>query len=119
MARNAWGYHLVVDMSYCDDKMSSEICIRAFFRDLIERLEMMPLTELVIARMDEEGNRGISAVQMITTSSITFHGDDETMSVYLDVFSCKRYDEDDVLHTIETYFRPKHVSSRMLYRNAG
>jgi S-adenosylmethionine/arginine decarboxylase-like enzyme len=119
MSRNAWGYHLVVDMCGCNDKMSSEAYVEEFFKFLITKLEMTPLTDLVIGRMDEDGNRGISAVQMITTSSITFHGDDETMSVYLDVFSCKKYERQDVLTSIEAYFNPKHVTTQFLYRNAG
>ena len=117
--KNAWGFHLIIDMSGCDERMASEKYVKVFFDELIKELDMVPLTKIMTARVDQKGNRGVSAVQMITTSSITFHGDDENMCIYLDIFSCKTYDRIKVVNTIVKYFKPKHMASQFLYRDAG
>jgi len=116
---NSWGFHMMIDMSSCNKKMDDEDDVRAFFDVLIQILDMKKLSSITIKRVDSEEGRGLSAVQLITTSSITFHGDDVNKCVYLDVFSCKDFDRPKVLSLVQKYFTPKRISHKFIYRDAG
>jgi 8-oxo-dGTP pyrophosphatase MutT (NUDIX family)/S-adenosylmethionine/arginine decarboxylase-like enzyme len=117
--KKSWGFHLLVDMSGCNGSMDDEDAVREFFATLIEKIEMKILSPIMIERVEGEEGRGLSAVQMITTSSITFHADDDKMCIYLDIFSCKDFDVDDALDLIEDTFDPKAIAYRLIYRDAG
>jgi len=114
-----WGYHLLLDMSLCNKNIDNENVVRAFLKELIRELKMTPIGDPLIAKVDGEDGRGLSAIQLITTSSITFHGDDEKMSVYLDIFSCKPYDPKQAMQTVIKYFNPKHIGHKFITRDAG
>jgi S-adenosylmethionine decarboxylase len=115
----SWGYHLLMDMSECNDTIDSVEDVEAFFGDLIDELGMKALSPIMIKKVSGEEGRGVSAVQMITTSSITFHSDDDKRSVYLDVFSCKDFDPKKAETFICKTFRPKRYAAKMIYRDAG
>jgi S-adenosylmethionine/arginine decarboxylase-like enzyme len=117
--KKSWGFHLLIDMSKCNDKIDSLDEVERFFGELIEELGMTPLSDIMVKKVEGEDGRGVSAVQMITTSSITFHSDDDERSVYLDVFSCKDFDPKQVLKFATGYFQPKEHAAQMIYRDAG
>jgi S-adenosylmethionine decarboxylase len=117
--KNSWGYHLLIDMSKCNENIDSTEAVKQFFGELIKELDMKPLSDIMVKKVDGEEGRGISAVQMITTSSITFHSDDEERSVYLDVFSCKNFKEKQVLDFAKDFFQPENCASQMIFRDAG
>lgn len=117
--RGHWGYHLIMDISECNKKIDDEKAVKAFFKQLVADLEMDTLTDVILVRPKKEQGRGLTAVQVITTSSITFHGDDDEWSVYLDVFSCESFDEDKVIALVKKTFQPKRIGKLSLYRDAG
>lgn len=114
-----WGYHLLLDVSDCNKNIDDEDAIRTFLKELITALDMKALTKPQIIRVDNEDGRGVSAVQMITTSSITFHGDDEAYSAYIDIFSCKVFKPETAIKLVQDHFKPKHIGKLWLYRDAG
>lgn len=116
---HSWGYHLLLDMSECNSNIDSIEAVTTFFGQMIQHLGMTPLSELMIKQVTGELGRGISAVQMITTSSITFHSDDEKRSVYLDVFSCKDFDPKQAETFICNFFQPSRYAAKFIYRDAG
>jgi S-adenosylmethionine/arginine decarboxylase-like enzyme len=72
--------------------------------------------DLVIARFGEDIEKGISAVQLITTSSITIHTNDMTGDCYLDVFNCKWFDETAVEQLVQYYFNPVDIKTQVILR---
>lgn len=74
-----------------------------------------PQIELLLQGHD---NEGYSVLQMITTSNITAHFVSKTGDGYIDVFSCKSFDENVVKLVVEEFFKPATVKDRMFYRNA-
>jgi S-adenosylmethionine/arginine decarboxylase-like enzyme len=114
-----WGYHLLMDMSGCNKNINSVRKIREFYKELISELKMKTLSDLILEYVDEDNNRGHSAMQMITTSSITFHADDNNMCLYLDIFSCKTFDRDKALQTVQKHFEPASLAHKFIYRDAG
>lgn len=83
-----WGYHLIIDMSGCSNTDKHDHVL-SFFENLIKKLKMKPLSKPVITSVHGgEQGRGTSCMQLITTSSITYHSDDQKNCIYLDIFTC-------------------------------
>jgi S-adenosylmethionine/arginine decarboxylase-like enzyme len=113
-----WGYHLILDMGECNESINNVDIVRKFITELVEKLKMYALGAPVVIYVDTPEGKGVSAVQIITTSTITFHGDDSGKQVFLDVFSCKQYEPSTVIEHVKKYFAPKVLRNRLLYRNA-
>jgi S-adenosylmethionine/arginine decarboxylase-like enzyme len=65
------------------------------------------------------GNKkGYTLVQLIETSNICAHFVEETDDMYLDVFSCKKFDICIVEATLQKYFNPVGIKKIYLERNA-
>jgi S-adenosylmethionine/arginine decarboxylase-like enzyme len=113
-----WGYHLMLDMSGCNEYINEPDRVKKFLTLLVDRLQMHPLGKPIVVYVDTPEGKGVSAVQIITTSTITFHGDADGNCVYLDVFSCKEYREEDVIELVNICFEPKAIRKNWLYRHA-
>lgn len=115
-----WGYHLLVDCSDCNHDIDDPVKVELFIRELVKKLKMKPIGKPMVIKVDDkEDGRGVTAVQIITTSTITFHGDNEKWSVYLDVFSCAPYEPKTALNLFNQYFQPKHLAYKWILRDAG
>jgi len=116
-----WGYHLILD---CKNgrklNEDSEEDIRVFIKELVDKIDMVAYGEPNIAYLPTPSRpecSGWSVVQLIYTSSITCHFADDSGDFYLDVFSCKIFDVDDVLDYVEQYFSPSEVKQTYLLRS--
>jgi S-adenosylmethionine/arginine decarboxylase-like enzyme len=115
-----WGFHLILDVGGCDvDAMKSESTIRAFLDELLERTKMNPLGEPIFKFIPptpetlEKRIDGFSVVQVITTSSVVMHFVDSERAIFVDFFSCKKFDQEEVAEIVEKYF--KYTSSKRFY----
>lgn len=88
-----WGLHLIVDLYGCD-------MARIRDADVVRQW----LADLVKFAVDNPDAAGYSAVQLITTSSITGHFAEGDNTAYLDLFSCKRFDAPAAARFIADYF---------------
>lgn len=116
---DSWGFHLLVNLSAMNEKMDSVKDIEKFFDELIKELKMKKLTDFFSIKVHGEDGRGISAFQMITTSHISMHFDDDHRCGYLDIFSCKNFEPKVVVNMIDKYFKPKKIASQFIFRDAG
>ena len=119
-----WGYHLIADFQHTNMAIDDEKIMRAFFKELVTELKMIAVGEPIIKffpeKVDHNETRALSAIQLITTSTITAHTDNEYgRCVFLDVFSCKPYDPKLVFPLIEKHFQPKVINSKFLLRDPG
>ena len=65
------------------------------------------------------GNKtGYTLVQLIETSNICCHFVEENNSFYLDVFSCKPFEPQDVLDTVTKYFKVEKHKAAFINRRA-
>ena len=115
-----WGYHLVLDCAGCNlELITDKNHIHQFVSTLIERINMTahgnPQIELLLEGTD---NEGYSVLQMITTSNITAHFVSKTGAGYIDVFSCRHFDEKIVYSVVKEYFNPSSIKDRLFHRNA-
>ena len=115
----AWGHHLVLDCKKCCvEKIKDEANIVAFFDEVVPATGMQKWGPPLIQNLQTgpEHIRGISAVQLIATSSITCHFCDYTGDCYIDFFSCKEFETAVVLDCVYRFFGPDNVVEHLLLR---
>lgn len=116
-----WGYHLILDCSGCDIKaITDPECHKQFLKDLVEKIDMVAYGDPIIehfAKHDPE-KAGYTIVQLIETSSITGHFVDATGEAYLDIFSCKEYDDAIVRELVDVFYAPTLIKSNFFTRQA-
>jgi S-adenosylmethionine/arginine decarboxylase-like enzyme len=111
-----YGKHLIVNAIKCNENILQIDLISKFIQEMIPKIDMVPYGDLIIARFGDGINVGISAVQLIYTSSIVIHTNDMARDMYLDVFSCKWFSEDIVLQDLRELFCPQLVNETILLR---
>ena len=117
-----WGYHLILDCAACHvPSIQSRENVYNWITGLVRAIDMEPIGEPRIEYTAAEfsDKAGFTAIQVIVTSSIVAHFIDSTGDVYIDVFSCKPFDNDIVIQTIQNAFLPKNIRTNYLTRQAG
>ena len=113
----AWGYHLILDCYDGDkDLITSAENIEAFAKTLVKRINMKAYGEPQVIHFGEDDKQGYTLVQLIETSNIVAHFCDDTGNFYLDVFSCKPYENAVVVELVKQFFNPKNMTERYLER---
>ena len=116
--KKMYGKHFLGSFKNCDNKIRSLPPIIDFITQLVDLIDMDPVGEPVAHHIDKDrGNiGGFTVVQIIHTSTITFHSYDEAKDLYLDIFSCKDFDEKLALDFTKEYFLPEEVFHQTIYR---
>ena len=116
-----WGWHLLLDIKSCNiESITSEDTLSRFLSVLVERIDMVAYGDPLIkhfATHDLE-KAGYSIVQLIETSNITGHFVDKNGDAYLDIFSCKPFQPEDVKAVVREFFSPISINEKMVYRLA-
>ncbi len=114
-----WGYHLMLDCSKCaSDAIRAKGNIRLFTKNLVKNIDMVPYGEPQIVMFGTGNKKGYTLVQLIETSNISAHFVEETNDMYLDVFSCKPFQQSDVIKTVHRYFKPGVIRPTFIIRDA-
>ena len=122
MTSQYWGYHLTLDCSSCNkNNIKDEQHVKNFVKELMARIDMKPIGDTRVGYTAAEfpDKAGFTAVQIIVTSTIVAHFIDSTGDLYLDVFSCKQFDIETVVKTVDEYFTPENTRVNFLTRQAG
>ena len=101
--------------------MQSRDNVYNFLKHLVRVIDMEPIGEPYIEYTAAEfpDKAGFTAVQIIVTSSIVAHFIDNTGHLYLDVFSCKEFDNDIVVNSVKDAFLAERIRTNFLTRQAG
>ena len=116
-----WGHHLMLDCGGCELRLiTDKDNVKSFVKELVEAIDMTAVGEPWIERtaIGIPDKEGFSLYQLIVTSSISAHFVDEARQIYLDVFSCKEFDEIIVKKLVLSYFIPTKIKSNFIKRNA-
>ncbi len=120
-----YGKELILDMhDVKNTKLFTRRGIKKFMIELchiidMERENLYFWDELYTPKkykFTEEHLIGTSAVQFITTSNITIHTLDKMKRVYLNIFSCKNFEEKDVRDFCKKYFNGKVINCNTVKR---
>lgn len=114
-----WGYHLMLDCSGCNHSdITSYQVIYDFTKQLVADIDMVAYGEPQIVNFGSGNKAGYTLVQLIETSNICAHFVNENDTMYLDVFSCKPYDEAVVEELVVRYFGATRVRKNFVTRQA-
>jgi S-adenosylmethionine/arginine decarboxylase-like enzyme len=114
-----WGYHAILDAAGCDlDKMTSYENVYNFARQLVKDIDMVAYVEPQIVNFGSGNKAGYTLVQLIETSNICAHFANENQEMYLDVFSCKPFNERIVEDLVVKYFGAKSLRRAFIKRQA-
>lgn len=114
-----YGKELLLTLIDCDPKtLRSKQKIVAFARKMCKVIDMKPYGKPFVARfgLGKDFTAGYSMVQLIETSSITGHFSELWNRVYLEIFSCKEYDEKKAANFAKYYFGAKKIEKKVVYR---
>jgi len=114
-----WGYHLLVNAADCTpDAIRSASTIREFTKELVDAIDMVSFGSPMVVRFGEGNKEGYSLVQLIETYNITAHFVEQTNDIYLDIFSCKPFNQKDAMRVFKKYFNPRKVEVQFIKRQA-
>jgi S-adenosylmethionine decarboxylase len=114
-----WGYHLILDCGNCAQQaIRNKTTIENFSRALVNRIDMVAYGNPQVQHFGSGNKAGYTLVQLIETSNICAHFVEETNDMYLDVFSCKPFQVQDVEDVVQDFFDPKSVRRTFVYRQA-
>jgi S-adenosylmethionine decarboxylase len=100
-----WGKSLLIDFYDADhNKIINYSNISNFSKELVERIDMVAFGEPFIAHFGSGEKEGYTLVQLIETSNITAHFANDSNSIFLDVFSCKDFHENEIIKCLIKYF---------------
>ena len=99
--KKPYGYELILDLHDCDVSKFNRESLDQYFEFICDSIDM---ERAILHFWDDVGvpeeerqtsphTVGTSAVQFILTSSIVVHTLDQLKSVYVNIFSCKPFDE--------------------------
>lgn len=118
---STWGYHLLLDCTAGNKELiGSKENIHDFILELVHDIDMIAFGEPWIERFatHDAEKTGISFCQMIETSNITGHFVDKDGNFYIDVFSCKPFDNQTVINLVDKYFQPQKIRMHYISRDA-
>lgn len=121
---STYGMELVMDLHDCDPETFTRDAIEQYFSDLCKLIDMEPCElhfwdDRDVPEEERQTNpktKGTSAVQFILTSSIVIHTLDLLRAVYLNIFSCKRFDADAAARFSAEAFCSRDWNARVLRR---
>ncbi len=119
-----YGSELVLDLHGCNPEKFNRPDIDAYFTELCRRIDM---EKCEVHFWDDEGlppeecqtlphTKGTSAVCFILTSSIVIHTLDILEAVYVNIFSCKAFDQDMAADFSKEWFEAASCSSTFIQR---
>jgi len=111
-----YGKHLILTARCCNKKILDVEAMKKFVTVLTKRIHMVAYGDPVVARFGKGIEVGISAVQLIETSAITIHTNDQSRDMYLDVFSCKTFNEEKAVAFVKKTFSPRRINAQVLLR---
>lgn len=92
--------------------------VRLFINSLIKDINMRKLGRLNLQYLNDPDEKltGMSASQIIYTSSITLHIYEYDDTLSLNVYSCREFDDDKVVDCVRAFFNPAKISVKRVMR---
>jgi S-adenosylmethionine/arginine decarboxylase-like enzyme len=121
VTRPIWGQHLILDLAKCPrNLLVNEYHLRCWVKELVAAIDMVsygePQLEHFAAHSFEAA--GYTLLQLIETSNICAHFAENLGQVYIDIFSCKSFDNDTAESVCSKYFEPQVIERHLIDRGA-
>ncbi|MBT4277424.1 S-adenosylmethionine decarboxylase proenzyme [Candidatus Falkowbacteria bacterium] len=114
------GTHLLVDIKNCKKikELSDTKVITSFLVKLIKLAKMKAITEPKVMYYEHEDKieSGITGFVIIADSHVSIHTYPLKKSFYLDLFSCKKFNEKEIIKYTNEFFGGKKIKSQLIKR---
>ena len=107
-----WGWSTSVDLKNCSNKIKDKDTLKDYVYQVCDLIDMKRFGVCQVYHFGTDNKAGYSLLQLIETSNITGHFCDSTHSAYIDIFSCKPYDEKKMAEFTQRFFE----SDKMVYK---
>ena len=118
-----WGYQLIIDCFGCDEGVCCDLDRGYEFLDKITlHLHMTKQTQPYIFKTCETtfpGKPGYSGWVPIIESGIQIHTSANNRFISIDVYSCRPFEESDVVEFVKKWFEPRQIETNFFYRGVG
>ena len=111
-----YGKHLILSARNCNEDIRSTSLVTQFIERIVPQINMVAHGAPIVERCGQGIEVGLSGVQLIETSAIVLHTNDMARDLYLDVFSCKGFNEEAVLELVDEAFHPQAINYQVLLR---
>jgi len=113
-----FGKHLILNCRCDKSKIKDFLVIDRFIRFLVPAIGMKAYGEPLIVHFAAHNPAagGYSLVQLIETSCITGHFVDATGDAFIDVFSCKPFDNEKVVEAVIEFFNASELDIQEVER---
>ena len=113
----AWGLHLVLNLRETNPDYIRDVeRIKRYLIELTDLIDMKRYGEPMVERFGSGDLEGYTAIQFVETSSITVHFAEDVNAAYIDIFSCKWYDQEKAINFSKDYFEAKEAHYEILLR---
>jgi len=123
LKKTPWGQSTIIDLYGCPRKSLTDPdapkLLKDFFPALCKKINMQQHGPPFIDKFGEGALHGWSGMQFIETSSITVHLDDNSGEVYVDIFSCKEFDDKVAVDFCRKYWGGEYGSYLTAERGNG
>ena len=116
--KSVWGLLTSIDLFGCAPEiLRSADKIKQYTIELCDLIEMKRFQDPVVVRFgDDPKVSGYSLAQLIETSLISGHFAELDNSVYIDIFSCKFYDQQKAADFTKNFFQAEKVVFNVVIR---
>jgi len=116
--RRAWGLLTSIDLFGCAGEILRDgKKIRQYVIELCNLIGMKRYLDPVIVHFGEDPKvKGYSMTQLIETSLVSGHFAESSNSVYVDIFSCKFYDQQKAVEFTKNFFKAEKVAFNVVLR---
>ena len=114
-----WGQHLVLDLNGCPrELLACKENILKWTKELVDAIDMKAYGEPTIEHFATHSYdaAGYTLLQMIETSNIAAHFAENLGQVYIDIFSCKTFDNQVAIDVCNKYFQFKEYNQHSIIR---
>lgn len=112
-----YGQELILDLDNCNPKViRSKKKLQEFINQLCRLIRMKKYGRTIIRYFGQNSpeTAGYSVVQLIETSSIVAHFSELYNSAYLNIFSCKSFDEKKTVQFVREFFNAKKIKKKVI-----
>jgi S-adenosylmethionine decarboxylase len=119
-ADHCWGYQLIIDCFGCEHDACCNLDRGYEFLDrIVQHLRMTKQTQPYIFKTCEvafPGKPGYSGWIPIIESGIQIHTSANNRFISVDVYSCRAFDQREVVDFVKKWFEPTHVDTAFFLR---
>ena len=118
---SSWGLLTSIDLFNCNpETLRDGEAIKNYLIKLCKLIDMKRFGEPVVVRFGRDLRvQGYSAFQLIETSCISGHFAEDSNSVYIDIFSCKWYNQEKAAEFTKKFFEGKKAEFNVVLRGKG